>query len=88
MDADLKVQLDRIEAKINTLVTAKSGKEMAQGAFGGAVQIPQAAPKKLTPQLNAYPEPGVEYPVIDNVPTGFHIEYDWANHEAVLCKTC
>ena len=87
MDADLKVQLDRMEAKINALVTTKSS---GKSAFGGSgtPQVAQVVPKKLIPQLNLYPEPGVEYPEIDNIPTGFHVEYDWANHEAVLCKTC
>lgn len=44
-------------------------------------------PVRVPVQLNASPEPGVVYPKID-VPEGHHIEYDWGNHEQVLCKTC
>ena len=48
---------------------------------------PIAPAKPLPPQLNVSPEPGVEYPPME-VPPGYHLEYDWANHKAVLQKSC
>ncbi len=63
-------------------------KESINPFSSGKPQVEPAEPAKpLPPQWNAYPEPGVEYPDIE-VPVGWHIEYDYANHVAGLFKSC
>jgi hypothetical protein len=62
------------------------------GHFGmDSVPSPQILPvpkPRLTPQINAFPAPGKEYKKVGAVPQGYHIEYDDANDEEVLYKTC
>jgi hypothetical protein len=66
-------------------------KQVYANPFSSGAQVTNFEPvepaKPLPPQWNLYPEEGVEYPEIE-VPEGWHIEYDYANHVAGLFKTC
>jgi len=73
---------EMLEALYKKFIKAPSSNPFSSGS-----SEPAAPTKPLPPQLNLSPEPGVEYPPIP-VPPGYHLEYDWANHKAVLQKSC
>ncbi len=58
-------------------------------ASSGNVQTEPVAKPRLTPQINLYPQEGVIYKKVPRpIPDGYEVEYDYANQEEVLHKTC
>ncbi len=89
MEQELEDFLVRIEGKIDRLISKASASGRSAFQSSGPVQVDPTAKPRLIAQLNAYPTPGKLYKkYVGIIPDDCHIEYDDANDEEVLCKTC